>query len=385
MKRLVATINPAMVTWARGIRGMPIEVAAKKSGISIKKLQAIENGEARPTLNQLRSIAKLYRKPTAFFYLEQTPALPPQMQDFRLLPDAENGPSPGLLDMIARARQRKEDAFALARLLNQEIPDFGVNARLNQSAIEISRQLRARIAITIDQQHEWQDHYTALNGWTDAIETSGVLVSHFSDVEVSEARGFSLSERPFPVIALNGKDAPRARIFTLFHELSHIALNDGGLCDLHEEGNHAEIEQFCNQIAAETLVPGDSILNLPLVSQHRGQIWEEEEIDEIANHYVVSKEVILRRLLTLNRTSNEFYRRKRREYTENLRRRPPQKGFMPYFRRVLRDNGPKFTTLALDAYYREAISSLDLSRVLGGVNLVHAPEIEQALADRGRR
>jgi Zn-dependent peptidase ImmA (M78 family) len=44
------------------------------------------------------------------------------------------------------------------------------------------------------------------------------------------------------------------RIFTLLHELAHIALNDGGICDLDDNlrrNASAQIEAYCNRVHFE--------------------------------------------------------------------------------------------------------------------------------------
>ncbi len=92
---------------------------------------------------------------------------------------------------------------------------------------------------------------------------------------------------------------------------------------------------------------------------------DDYQITNLSNRYMVSKEVILRRLLILGKTSQAEYRRKRNEFTEAYKhQRTGKTGYMPYFRKVLRDNGTAYTNLILSAYYNEAISSRDLSNFL---------------------
>lgn len=181
------------------------------------------------------------------------------------------------------------------------------------------------------------------------------------------ARGFSLSERPFPLVALNGKDYPRGKVFTLFHELAHVALGEAGLCDLHDDAERAIlIEPFCNRVAAEALVPSEYLVEEPLVRQHDEEEWEDWRILELAMSYGVSQEVILRRLLTLGRTTDAFYRAKRNEYLQAYQDAAAEGGgFLAYFRRVLRDNGVAFTNLVLEAYRADNVTPTEVSRYLG--------------------
>jgi len=110
-------------------------------------------------------------------------------------------------------------------------------------------------------------------------------------------------------------------------------------------------------------------------------VWEDWQLRLLANRYMVSREVILRRLLTFGKTTRTFYNQKRVEYEEIYQReRAEGGGPIPYYRLILRDNGPAFTTLVLSAYYNQAISLRDLSNFLGGIKLDHVGRIEQALA-----
>ena len=121
-----------------------------------------------------------------------------------------------------------------------------------------------------------------------------------------EARGFSISEKRFPVIVVNSGDAHGARIFTLLHEFTHILLDTGGICDLEEYSQahtlEQNIEKFCNRVAGAALVPA-SLLEAHVIAQRHGRYleWEDEEIWNLSIEFSVSEEVIVRRLLILGR------------------------------------------------------------------------------------
>jgi len=380
-KRLEARINSKALIWAREVIGMPLEVAASKIGVNIQRLQAFEEGELYPTINQLRTIGRVYRKPAPFFYLTTLPEKPERLSDFRLLPDSESEQCPELIDAVNRVRERHDDAMELITMLEYEIPKFELSADRNTSPLRLASSIRNLLGVSFDTQFNWREPYTALNSWIAAIEKVGILVSQFSDVPIEEARGFSILDTYLPIIAINGKDWPRAKIFTLFHELAHLALGKTGLCDLHDEvHNQGWIEPYCNQVAGEVLVPSRSILSNEIVKRHNSTNWSEEELSELGKQYSVSKEVILRRLLKLGKTTNSFYQRMRQHFAEILENERSQRsGFLQYYRRVLRDNGYAYSKLVLDAYKHEYISSLDASRLFGGVKFKHIENIEYVL------
>ena len=107
-------------------------------------------------------------------------------------------------------------------------------------------------------------------------------------------RGFSIAEWPFPVIAVNGSDFYRPRLFTLLHELAHLGLRDGGLCDLHESTSrfrdaNDEIERFCNQVAAAVLMPEAELLADPnFAGANQNYRWSLEELEALSHPFGAS-------------------------------------------------------------------------------------------------
>jgi Zn-dependent peptidase ImmA (M78 family) len=240
--------------------------------------------------------------------------------------------------------------------------------------------LREALGISPEEQYAWGDAYEALASWTRAAEGIGALVFQFGRIDVGIARGFSIVERPLPAVSLNAKDAPTARVFTLMHELAHLALAQPGICDLHEGKPDFPIESYCNAVAAEALVPAADFLAQKEVMGVASPVgWSDGDIKHLARRFSVSREVILRRLLELGKTTQSFYRKMRAELLEEYKQIQSTGGFLLYHKKIIRDNGPAFTSLILNAYYQQAISAVDLSRYLGGLHLSHLGTIEQEL------
>lgn len=227
-----------------------------------------------------------------------------------------------------------------------------------------------------------------LNAWLAVFEARGILVFQTGDVPLDEMRGFSLNERTLPVIVLNAKDAPRGRVFTLMHEFTHLMLSRGGVCDplrVRREARTPDerVEVFCNRVAGAILVPRDAILAHPLLARTRDpRAWADATLQRLSEQFAVSREVILRRLLILGRTTDDFYERKREEYLAQYRRLPEQarerEGFAPFYRVVVRDNGREYTRLVLEAFDRDRITPADVSDYLG-VRLKHLEDIAGAV------
>lgn len=384
--RIEAIIKPSLLRWARESIGMYIEEAASKIRVSEEKLRTWEIGDARPTINQLRTAANVYKRPLAVFFLEKAPEEKRKPRDFRRLPKEEVGRTSPALSLAVRNAQRKRDlAIELSELVDTKIKTGIPHFRISGDPERIAMAARERLGVSLRQQFRWRSNYEALGSWIESIEKRGVLVFQVSGVQVSEARAFSIAAKELPVIAVNGKDFPRPRIFSIFHEYSHLVLNKGGMCDFCEEESsdiRSRVERFCNHFAGAFLVPKDALLEEDVVKKRKRGKWEDYELDELARKYSVSNEVVLRRLLILGRTSREFYKKKRTEFIERAKKMAERtEGFMLPHTRAVRDNGNVFTNLVLRAYREEAITGSNVADYLG-VRLKHLKRIEYEMAGR---
>jgi Zn-dependent peptidase ImmA (M78 family) len=214
----------------------------------------------------------------------------------------------------------------------------------------------------------------ALKMWIAAVERTGVLILQTQKIDVDEMRGFALSEDPQGVIVLNGSDSRRGRIFTLVHEFVHVVQHSSGVCDLfpieRARTEADKTEAFCNRVASSVLLPKAAFLADGLVASHDGDEWDDMLLAQLQDRYSVSREVILRRLLTLGKTTFGFYQRKRQAFINEYRRlkeekrrgkKPPQ---ISYYRLKVRDLGRPYVELALDAYRGRAISTSEAADYL---------------------
>jgi len=389
-KRIEAFVKPELLVWARESAALTIEEVARKIRVKPDRLESWEKGERRPTVKQLRKLGGVYKRPLAVFFLSQPPKKFQAMHDFRRLPGEVAGiESPKLRLEIRRARYRRHIAVDLFALRGQAPPSFEAEASLSEPPETVATRARKLLGVTYEMQSRWKTKYDALNTWRAALEDQGILVFQARDVGVSEMRGFSLTETPLPVLVANIKDSPRARVFTLLHEFVHLMLHEEGLCDLSEHASvpveERKVEVFCNHVAGAILMPQQDLLGEPIVREHgRSAAWENEELISLTRRYQVSQEAMLRRLLVLDRTSQAFYKLKRREFLEAYRKRDEEKGregFAPPDRLVVATAGPGFVRLVLDSYYNERITSSDLSDFLD-VRLKHMPKIEAAVFGR---
>jgi len=378
-------INPELLVWARETAKYDTTRAAKKLAIAVDKLERWELGEDQPTINQLRKIANIYKRPLAVFYLSEKPKDFQPLKEFRrvdiyFLSDDETK----LTFEIRKAVSRRSVALELVEDLHDDIPAFNHRIKLSDDPESVALKIRKFLYIDYEKQTGFLDSNTAFNSWVSAVERSGVLVFQASGIDVESMRGFSICEHPLPIIGLNIRDALSARIFSLIHELTHIMLNKSGICDIIESGIYDRriegIEKFCNHVAGSTLIPKETLLTEQLVKENNDAEWSDIVLRKLANKFKCSREVVLRRFLTFELTTPEFYNKKREQFLEEYRRdeeddKKKEGGYAPFPRRVISTSGLSFVNLVLEGYHTQAVTLPELSDCLN-MKLKHLPSLE---------
>jgi len=385
-----ALAEPSILIWARSTAGFSIEEAATRLQTKPEKVRAWEGGVERPSMAQLRKMAAAYKRLLSDFYLPAAPKEEPIPHDFRRLPgEIASHYSRQLRYQLRLARQRRELALDLAAELDSDVPVITGHLRLGTNTEQAGAHLREFLGVALETQKRWRDPRTGYNEWRAAIERIGILVFQAAGIPTKEMLGFSISERPLPVIGVNRKLRLNGRTFTLLHESVHIFLKKSGICDI-EEGvlrrpEEQTTEVFCNAVASSSLVPFDALLTEPLVRPHpaRPREWSNDELGTLARAFSVSEEVILRRLLTAGRTSQTFYKQKRAYWgglMDDTVAADPDAEFkrnMP--QEVVSDLGKPFTRLVVDSYLNSLTSLSDVSNYLG-LRAVQVSKVQELLS-----
>ncbi len=379
MTRVEATPTPSVLIWARKTAGMSVEVAAQRAAVKVEQLVSWEDGTARPTIPQLRKLASIFHRPLAVFYLPEPPTRFQVMHDFRRL-SSENVPpesSPKLAYEIRRAFDRRECTLELMEEMDESPPPFQANASNREGVEQVANRLRMALGVSVEMQGSWRGDNEAFKQWRLLLERAGILTLQATDIQLNEARGFSISLKPLPVVIVNIKDAPRGRIFTLLHEATHLLLNKGGICDLHDD----DAEAFCNRVAGAALFPKDALLNTVTVLNHNkgDPNWTDLELQEISRRFGGSREAALVRLLTLGLTTQAYYDRMRsvfrRRYEEQQKEREKSAGFAPPHVIAISSAGPLFTSVVVESFNREKITASDVSDYLQ-IRLKHIKDLQ---------
>ncbi|MCY3907836.1 MAG: XRE family transcriptional regulator [Anaerolineaceae bacterium] len=391
-----AIINPELLVWGRETIGYDLDVAAKKIGVDPKRLAKWEKGDEhdRPTVKRLFRIANVYKRPFAAFYFSSPPTHWDEpydkLEDWRTLPDTDSAKrSPGLVLELREAARRREILLDLANQSGEVIGEFDLVRLPNESPSSLAKKVRFSLGTSIVEQLSWSSDLVALRTWRKAIEELDVLVFQTGffngyPVQVKEMRGVALHFDKLPIIIMNSKDTVAARIFTIMHELGHLILNQSGLSNFRNFQQLEDEEVFCNEFAGELLVPSTSLLSQPEVKVRLKKIWSDDELRTLATRFRVSKPVILRRLLVIDKTTHSHYNKMLAQWKKEWEEKQsaPNRisaGGPAYHTKFLRCHGGRFVSSVVDAYDRDAIHIGDLSEYLGS-KLKHIDAIRDDLA-----
>ena len=243
-----AFVNPHLLKWARKRRGLSVDEAAKKIRISKEKLEAVEAGMTQLTFNQFLKASKVYQRSPFFFYSKKEPMDNP-LPDFR----SRSTDYSGELDVVIREfNYLKNNLKYIANSLGLGFDYSYIGSEVEEDKILVKMQ---ELLPYSEKDLKGKKDNKVLNYWRERLFSLGIFVFQFRGVSRDVTRGFLLKEPPFPVIAVNTKDTHYARVFTIFHELCHLIMDKGGICDKEDETETKQIESLCNRVAGRYLIP----------------------------------------------------------------------------------------------------------------------------------
>jgi len=383
-KRQIAIVTIEVLRWARNLDKITVEEAAKYTGVTVERLRSWEDGKDLPTVKQTKKLAKKYRVPFVYFYLQEPPKdiKIPKSTDYRTFKNIsfEEPRSRELLYTLRDIIDRREVMIELYRELEYDTIPFDYKIDNRDSIKNIATYIRSLIDLTYEKQIKFRDSRNAFNYYLEAFEELGILVFQAANIDPREMRGMSVYKKIFPIIIVNRKDAINARIFTLFHELVHLLTKTPGICDnmssFTEKAND-DIEVFCNKVAAKTLVPRKNLEEYTDLDYFKDQGIEDRLIGSIARNFAVSRAVIIGRLYELNKISLPIYLKKLKQYSsEYIQNKKKSKGFLPPSKDIPSQVGKLYSRTVLSAYNQELITPIIASGYFSGLRLQHFPKIE---------
>jgi Zn-dependent peptidase ImmA (M78 family) len=303
-------VAPQMLAWARKRSGRTVEDFVGR----FPRLGEWEAGKALPTMRQLEDYAQATYTPVGFLFLPEPPEEHLPIPDFRTFGDElVLTPTPDLLDTIYACEQRQDWFREFADAHGSDPVSLVGSLTLDVDVLVAANQLRDALGFGLARRVEFSNWTEALSGLSEHAEDSGVLVmingvvgsNTHRKLNPEEFRGFALVDEIAPVVFVNGADTKAAQIFTLAHELAHVALGGSAVSrpDLGQVEEGGETERWCNRVAAELLVPLVS-----LQAEYSPGSDLTAELDRLAKYYKVSTLVVLRRIFDAGMMSKQDFR-----------------------------------------------------------------------------
>jgi Zn-dependent peptidase ImmA (M78 family) len=311
-------IQPEILRWARETAGLSMEDAARAVGLTgksaLERLAKFESGEKEPSAPLLEKMAKAYRRPLVTFYMKERPLPGDRGQDFRTLP-GEKLTNPELDALIRDIKARQELVHSV--LEDEESPpiDFVASVTMDVAAATLA----PRLGFMLDEFRKEKTTDDAFDYVRRTLESNGVfallignLGSYHTNIPVEIFRGFAIADKLAPMIVINDQDARAAWSFTAMHELVHLWLGTTGVSG---EDTTAGIEQYCNDVAGEVLLPS---AELNVFSGALSRDRAVEMIDSYAPQWRVSRQMVAYKLYRHGKIAHQTWTEIRQVFHERF-------------------------------------------------------------------
>jgi len=380
MPTIRAAVHPEMLRWARKRAGLEQRDLADR----FVKLPDWERGKEQPTLKQADAFARKVHVPLSYLFLTNPPEEALPVPDFRTFGGhAVRRPSPNLLDTIYACEVRQDWYRDYARAEDMDSLSFVGSASTNMLPGAVAREMNKVLRFDLPARRECPNWSDALRMFARRADEAGILVmvsgvvgsNNSRCLDPAEFRGFAMCDPVAPLVFVNGKDTKAAQMFTLAHELAHLWLGASALSNLgaKPDTHFREEEVWCNAVAAEFLVPLES-----LHSCLRPDEPLPDALSRLARVFKVSTLVVLRRMLDAAQLTRREFDAAWTQENERLRQFPQANGAGggDFRRTTIARVGRRFaralisSTLEGDTLYRDAFRMLGIRKTETFDNLV---------------
>ena len=377
-KKHIQTNNQVLI-WARESIALTKNQVVEKTKISNSKLSQLETGEKLPTLDELKLLSKVYKRTIATLLLNTPPKEKPLPKDRRTInSENQNVFHEKTILAVRKARALANSFLELRKDLGIETSKFNLSAKLDDDPKTIANKIRT--ILKLNELKTFNRPNEALEYSIEQCEKIGVVIFQLSLIQ-DNVRGFAITDDVVPIIGIKrGGETPQSKLFSLFHELGHIILNEGGICDLSDKSTIV-IEKWCNAFSAELIIPNEEFLNNELVVKYKeenNKIWSLKDLIQVGSIFNASPLSVLRCLLENKLVSKDFYSEKHEKWNKPQFGRSKNPEGRNISKEAIQEKGRTYISLAFRAYDRNTIDLKDLSDFLG-VRLSYIPKTRQLL------
>lgn len=372
-------INNKLLIWARESIALSKKQASERTGISASRLTQLEEGYKKPTLKELKDLAKAYKRTLATLLLTEPPKEKPLPKDRRSVNSKDIGKfHEKTIIAVRKARALAQSYIELRQELGIQIPKFKISASLKSNPKDIAKKVSEELKIS--EVREIGNINLALDAYIKKVESLGIAVFQLSLTQ-DNLRGLSIVDDIIPIIGIKrGQEPTHSKTFTLFHELGHIILNQGGLCDL-SLNTDIEIEKWCNSFSSGILIPSEELLQSEIVNIQKisgNKVWNKMDLIKLGNIFHVGPLAVLRSLLENKLTTAAFYNERHLAWNKPQFGRAKEPKGRELHKESLQERGRTYVSLAFSAFDQNRIDLKDLSDFLG-LKISYIPKTRQLL------
>ena len=241
----VEAINPEILRQCREQMGISVEEARKK----VHTIIDIENGNKKPTFNQINTLSSLYGVPRWVFISDSLPEQYqlnqsiPAFRQFLDSPEVFNDHK--IRRLVATIEELRELVLEIRNEIDDPITEFSAPNPRSSSIESVAREIRTWLNVNREESFDFK-------GWRKKLEEKDIFIflsakyNGWSHIDKEVFRGLSIYHPIFPIIIINDSDSRKAQSFTLFHELGHLlygedAINSWRKVTLPGTGNYGAI------------------------------------------------------------------------------------------------------------------------------------------------
>jgi len=279
----------------------------------LHQLDAWKTGEKQPTLRQLEDMSKKTHIPFGYFLLQTPPKEVFPLIEYRTVGSTKRkNPSRELIDVL-------DQMAAIQDWMRDELQADGMDKLpfvesfgLHTATIQIAQSIRHILELKTNWYSTGKTAGDNFNLFRERLTNCGVLVftggkvgsNTHRPLNINEFRAFTQVDPYAPLIFINTTDAPNGRLFSLLHETAHLWLGENSLFNHPDwsRENVSLLEQKCNAVAAELLVPIDDFR-----STWDSSVPVEEMVERASHYFRCSEAVILRRAYDNGKIQRDLY------------------------------------------------------------------------------
>lgn len=379
-------LNPNRLQWCMDTSDIDIARLSTKVSIAVATLEQAMASQAVLSVNQLEKLSRYFKCSLLFFLepgdVQEQKIYSPQ---FRTINNQKPIHSPKLRAFIQRIEKQRKIYLGLLEDLDEPVksdwlPDFTLSTdNIKQASSKVRQWLGLSDTVSFDDLRQ-------------AVESKGIMVFVSNgyngqwQIDKNEPiRGFSLFFDVLPIIVIKKQTSKGAQAFTLMHELAHLLLHKESVIDNDEDFyNYQGKEKEANEFAGNLLMP-DAFLSQINVEQLLSLSVNEydQHLVDFKNHWCVSVEAILVRLLKNHQIMEQHYqdykqlknRQREIERTKKSDAKPIPRSYR--HREPVNMFGRPFVYAVFDSLHSQKITLAKASTYLDNIKISDVRQLEQ--------